>query len=45
MKKLWSLLTVQKHWLKPTLYDFSSWLKEEAEAYDLMKQTSTKART
>ena len=45
MKESWSLFTVKKHWVKPTLLDFNDWLKEKAEAHDLMKNTATKART
>ena len=45
LKESWSLITVKKHWVKPTLLDFNGWLKEKAEAHDLMKQTSSKART
>ena len=44
MKESWSLFTVKKHWVKPTLLDFNDWLKEKAEAHDLMKQSATKAR-
>ena len=44
MKESWSLFTVKKHWVKPTLLDFNDWLKENAEAHDLMKQRATKAR-
>ena len=45
LKESWSLFTVKKHWVKPALLDFNDWLKEKAEAHDLMKQTSSKART
>ena len=45
LKESWSLFTVKKHWVKPTLLDFNDWMKEKAEASDLMKQTSSKART
>ena len=45
MKESWSLFTLKRHWVKPTLLDFNDWLKEEAEAHDLMKNTATKART
>ena len=45
MKESWSLFTVKKHWLKPILLDFNDWLKEKAEAHNLMKNTATKART
>ena len=45
VKESWSLFTVKKHWVKPTLLDFNDWLKEKAEAHDLMKQISKKART
>ena len=44
MKESWSLFTVKKHWVKPTLLDFNDWLKEKAEAHDLMKQSATKAK-
>ena len=44
MKESWSLFTVRKHWVKPTLLEFSDWLKEKAEAHDLMKQSATKAK-
>ena len=45
MKESWSLFTVKKHWVKPTLLDFNDWLKEKAKAHDLMKNTAFKART
>ena len=45
LKESWSLFTVKKHWVKPTLLDFIDWLKEKAEAHDLLKQTTSKART
>ena len=45
MKESWSLFTVKKHWVKPTLLDFKDWLKEKAEAHNLMKNTAFKART
>ena len=44
LKESWSLFTVKKHWVKPTLLDFNDWLMEKGEAHDLMKQTSSKAR-
>ena len=44
MKESWSLFTVKKHWVKHTLLDFNDWLKEKAEAHDLMKQSATKAK-
>ena len=44
IKESWSLFTVKKHWVKSTLLDFNDWLKEKAEAHDLMKQSATKAR-
>ena len=40
-----SFFTGKKHWVKPTLLDFNHWLKDNAEAHDLMKQTSSKAKT
>ena len=45
MKESWSLVTVKKHWLKPTLLNLNGWLKQKAEAHDLMKNTATKAKT
>ena len=45
MKESWSLFTVKKHWVKPTILDFNDWLKEKAEAHDLMKQSATKAKS
>ena len=45
LKESWSLFTVIKHWVKPTLLDFNDWLKEKAGAHEFMKQTSSKART
>ena len=45
MKEFWSLLTVKKHWVKPTLIDLNDWMKEKAEARDLIKQTSAKPKT
>ena len=45
MKESWSLFTVKKHWLKPTLLYFNDWLREKAELHDLMKNTATKTRT
>ena len=45
MKESWSLLTVKKHCMKPTLLDFNDWLKEKAEAHDLMKNTAIKTKT
>ena len=44
MKESWSPFTVKKHWVKPILLDFNDWLKEKAEAHDLMKQSATKAK-
>ena len=42
LKESWSLFTVKKHWLKQTLLDFNDWLKEKAEAHDLMKKSPSK---
>ena len=44
MKESWSLFTVKKHWVKPTLLDINDWLKENAATHDLMKQSATKAK-
>ena len=43
MKESWWLFTVKKHWVKATLLDFNDWLKEKAEAHNLLKQSATKA--
>ena len=43
MKESWSLFTIKKHWVKPTLLDFSDWLQEKAEAHNLRKQSVTRA--
>ena len=40
MKELWSLFSVKRHWVKPNLLDFNDWLKEKAEAHDIMKDTN-----
>ena len=45
MKVSWSLITVQKHWVKPTPLDFNDWLKQKSKTLDLMKQTTIKAKT
>ena len=45
LKESWSLFTVKKEWVKPTLLDLNDWLEEKAEAHDLMKQFSSKERT
>ena len=34
-----------KHWVKPTLLDFNDWSEQKADAHNLKKQTSTKAKT
>ena len=45
MKESWLLFTVQKQGVKPTLIDSKDWLKQKAEAHNLTKQTSSKAKT
>ena len=45
MKESWSLFTVKKHWVKPTLLDLNDWLKEKAEAHNRMKNNVFKKRT
>ena len=44
MKESWSLFTVKKHWVKPTLVEFNDWLKKKVEAHVVMKQSATKAK-
>ena len=41
-KKSWSFFTVKKLGVQSTILDFSLWLKQKAEAHDLLKQTSLK---
>ena len=45
LKESWLLFRVKKPCVKPTLLDFNDWLKEKAEAHNLMKNTTTKAGT
>ena len=37
LKESWSLHTVKKGWLRPSLLDFNFWLQEKTEAYDRMQ--------
>ena len=37
LKESWSLHTVKKGWLRPSLLDFNFWLQEKAEAHDRMQ--------
>ena len=34
-----------EHWVNPTLLDFSNWLKEKAEAHNLMKNNAINTKT
>ena len=45
MKHSRSLFTVQMQWAKPKLLDFNDWLKQKAEAHNLVKQSSPKAKS
>ena len=44
LKESWSMHTVKKHWLRPTLLDFNEWLKEKAEAHENMKVLGIKGK-
>ena len=43
MKEGWSLHTVKRNLLRPTLLDFNTWLQEKAEAHERMRTISKKA--
>ena len=43
MKESRPPFTVKKLGVKPTLHDLNDWLKEKAEAHDLMKQSGSRA--
>ena len=45
LKESWSLHTVKKDLIRPTLLDFNNWLKESAECYDRMKTTSFRSKS
>ena len=36
--------TVKNYWSRPTLLDFNEWLKDEAEAHERMKVSTTKPK-
>ena len=44
MKEDWSMHTVKKSWSRPTLLDFNEWLKDKAEAHEMMKVSTTKSK-
>ena len=39
LKESWSLHTVKRNLILPTMLDFNDWLKERAEGHDRMKTT------
>ena len=43
MKEGWSLHTVKRNLLRPTLLDFNTWLQEKAEAHERMRTISKNA--
>ena len=43
LKEGWSLHTVKRDLLRPTLLDFDTWLQEKAEAHERMRAISKKA--
>ena len=45
MKEAWSMHTVKKELIRPTLLDFNEWLKDKAEAHDRMKISTTKLKS
>ena len=44
LKESWSLHTVKKDFIRPTMLDFNDWLKERAEGHDRMKTTSFRSK-
>ena len=44
LKEPWSMHTVKKEWLRPTMLDFNDWLKEKAEAHERMKAITFKGK-
>ena len=44
LKESWSMHTVKKDWLRPTMLDFNDWLREKAEAHERMKAISFKGK-
>ena len=44
-KAQWSLITLKKRWMKPISLGFNDWLKEKAEAHELMENFAIKTKT
>ena len=44
LKESWSLHTVKRDLIRPTMLDFNDWLKERAEGHDRMKTTSFRSK-
>ena len=44
MKESWSLHSVKKGWRQPTVLDFNDWLRDKAEANELMRVSQNKSR-
>ena len=44
MKESWSLHSVKKCWRQPTVLDFIDWLRDKAEAHELMRVSQNKSR-
>ena len=44
MKESWSLISVEKCWRQPTVLDFNDWLRDKAEAHELMRVSQNKSR-
>ena len=44
MKESWSLHSVKKCWRQPTVLDFYNWLRDKAEAHEIMRVSQNKSR-
>ena len=44
MKESWSLHSVKKCWRQPTVLDFNDWLRDKAEAHELIPVSQNKSR-
>ena len=44
LKQAWSMQTVRRQWLRPTLLDFNEWLKEKAEGHERLKTINSKVK-
>ena len=44
MRESWSLHSLKKFWRQPTVLDFFDWLRDKAEAHELMRVSQNKSR-